>query len=310
VADDERILASIDVGDPPWTMAAGNGLLWVIADNSIVRIDPQTAEVVGKPIAVDVPEQAGLEALAVDQDGLWVSIVGWGHIAAGKEVDSVVRIDPQTGATLATLKVRRGPVSMALTPGFLWTVNWDANLVSKIDSSANRLVGEPFRAGRGPYSLTFGEGSLWVINHDDGTLMRIDPETTQILATIILPWEPHRVGFGEGAVWVSNWHDLSVTRVDPGTNQVVGDPMYIDYAAGNIAAGHGSVWVTSDYRGMQAFPEAYPDHVVLVRIDSKTNQVADTIPLGGHPVDVEVTEDAVWVSIQNPDRVLKIEPQR
>ena len=28
----------------------------------------------------------------------------------------------------------------------------------------------------------------------------------------------------------------------------------------------------------------------------------------GHPVDVEVTEEAVWVSIQNPDYVLKIQP--
>jgi YVTN family beta-propeller protein len=59
---------------------------------------------------------------------------------------------------------------------------------------------------------------------------------------------------------------------------------------------------------MDAFPEAFPDHTVLIRIDPKTDKVVETIPLGGHPVDVEVIEDAVWVTIQNPDFVLKIRP--
>ena len=306
--DDKRIIASIDVGKAPWTMAVENGLLWVIAGNSVVRINPRTNQLVGKPISVTVPERAGPDAIVVGEDRLWVSLVGWGEISARSDIDSVIRLDPQTGKTLATIKVRRGPVSMAYTPGFVWTVNWGAHLVSRIDSKTNQLAGEPFWTGRGPYSITVGDGSLWVINHDSGTLTRIDPETNQIIADIPLPWEPHRVAFGEGAVWVGNWHDLSVSRIDPQTNQVVGEPIYIGYATGNIAAGYGNVWVTSDYRGVTAFPEPFPDHTVLVRIDPKINKVVDTIPLGGHPVDVKVTENAVWVSIQNPDFVLKIRP--
>ena len=168
--------------------------------------------------------------------------------------------------------------------------------------------GEPFRTGAAPYSIALGDGSFWIVNHDDGTVARIDPPTNQILAEITSHWEPHRLASGENAVWVGNWHDLSVSRIDPGTNQFVGDPIPVGYAAGSIAAGYGNVWVTSDYRGIEAFPEAFPDHVVLIRIDPKTNTVVDTIPLGGHPVDVEVTENAAWVSIQHPDHVLKIRP--
>ena len=99
-----------------------------------------------------------------------------------------------------------------------------------------------------------------------------------------------------------------MSRIDPQPNQFVGDPIPIGYAAGNLAAGDGNVWVTSDYRGAEAFPEAFPDHVVLVRIDPKTNEVVDTITLGGRLVDVKVAADAVWVSIQQPDRVLKLRP--
>jgi DNA-binding beta-propeller fold protein YncE len=308
VPDDKRIIASIDVGDRPRMMAVGNGYLWVIAGNSIVQIDPQKDQVVGKPIPVTVPRTAILEAIVVGEDALWVSIVNGGNIGVPNDIDSVVRIDPQTGETVARIKVRRGPVGLAYAARTVWAVNWGAHLISRIDAKTNQLAGEPFETGAAPYSITFGDESLWIVNHDDGTLTRLDPEANQIIAEIPIPWEPHRVAYGEGAVWVGNWHDMSVSRIDPQTNQVVGDPIPIGYVAGNIATGDGNVWVTSDYRGMEAFPEAFPDHVVLVRIDPIINKVVDSIPLGGHPVDVEVTEGAVWVSVQHPDVVLKIRP--
>jgi YVTN family beta-propeller protein len=201
-------------------------------------------------------------------------------------------------------------MSLAYTAGFVWVVNFGLNhqTVSRIDVTTNQLVDEAVKTGHAPYGMTVGEGSVWVVNHDDGTLTRIDPERNQVIANIPLPAEPHRVSVGDGVVWVGNWHDYSVSRVDPQINQVIGEPIPIGYHTGNIAAGNGNVWVTSDYRGVEAFPAPFPGHVVLMRIDPKTNKLVDTIPLGGYPVDVEVTEDAAWVSIQNPDRVLKIQP--
>jgi streptogramin lyase len=308
VPDDKRIVASIDPGAAPWNMALDDGILWAIAGNSIVQIDPRTDRVVGKPIPVTVPRTARLEAIVVGEDALWVSIINGGNIGVPNDIDSIVRIDPETGETVARIKVRRGPASLAYTPGVVWVANWGAHLISRIDTKTNQLAGEPFRTGAAPYSMAVGDESLWIVNHDDGIVTRLDPSTNQIIADIRSHWEPHRVAFGEGAVWVGNWHDLSVSRIDPQTNQIVGAPIPIRYAAGNIAAGDGSVWVTSDYRGMDAFPEPFPDHTVLIRIDPKTNTVVDTIPLGGHPVDVKLTEDAVWVSIQHPDRILKIQP--
>jgi virginiamycin B lyase len=153
-------------------------------------------------------------------------------------------------------------------------------------------------------SLAVGEGSLWVANHDADTITRIDLATNQVTANITVGG-PHRVAYGEGAVWVANWHDKSVTRIDPQTNQIVGEPIPIGYPAGNIAAGFGSVWVTSDYRSPI---DAAPEDVVLVRIDPQTNQAVETIPLGGHPIDVEIAEGAVWVSVQGPNKVLRINP--
>jgi YVTN family beta-propeller protein len=266
-----------------------------------VRIDPKTNQVVGKSI----PAGAHPDAIAFGDGALWVTTVGWGDLGAPNDSDAVSVIDPQTGKTGATIKVSRGPLSVALTPGAVWVANFGFNgdTVTRIDPKTNQVAGMPIKTGPAPLSIAVGGGSVWVANHDAHTVTRIDPTTNQVVANIQVPSEPHRVAYGEGAVWVGNWHDNSVSRIDPATNQVVGMPIPIGFHAGNIAAGLGSVWVTSDYRS-----EGDREDVVVVRIDPKTNQAIETIPVGGHPIDVDIAEGAVWVSVQNPDMVLRINP--
>jgi YVTN family beta-propeller protein len=181
----------------------------------------------------------------------------------------------------------------------------DGDSVIRIDPKTGQISGDPIQTGRGPISVALGDGSLWVANHDAHTVTRIDLATNQVLANITVPSEPHRIAYGEGAVWVADWHVNSVTRIDPQTNQVVGEPIPIGFHAGNIVAGLGGVWVTSDYRGPG---DGAPEDVVLVRIDPQTNQVVETIPLGGHPIDVEIAGEAVWVSVQGSDKIVRINP--
>lgn len=283
-------------------MAVGDGLIWVISGGSVVRIDPKTNQVIGEPIRAGTQFESDI---VFGEGALWTSVIGSGDLGAPNERDAVSRIDPETGEVVATIKVSRGPLSLALTPGTLWVVNFgmSGDGVTQIDTKTNQIMGEPIQTGRAPISLAIGDGSVWVANHDAHSVTRIDPNTGQVVVNITVPSEPHRIAFGEGAVWVANWHDNSVSRIDPLSNQLAGEPIKIGYPAGNIAAGLGSVWVTSDYR-----PDGEAEDVVLVRIDPQSNQVLETIPVGGHPIDVAVSEKAVWVSVQNPDRVLRINP--
>jgi hypothetical protein len=46
--------------------------------------------------------------------------------------------------------------------------------------------------------------------------------------------------------------------------------------------------------------------VVVVRIDPRLNRAVQTIPIGGHPIDIATTERAVWVSVADPGTVLRI----
>jgi DNA-binding beta-propeller fold protein YncE len=126
--------------------------------------------------------------------------------------------------------------------------------------------------------------------------------SSRVVADIPVPSEPHRVAHGAGAVWVGNWHDDSVFRIDPATNRVVGSPIPIGaHHAGNLVVGAGGVWVTTDYR-----VDVAAEDTVVVRIDAQTNRPVETIAVGGHPIDVAATWGAVWVSVANPGRLLRI----
>src|SRR6266498_2501934 len=301
-SEKERISATLEVPSPS-NMTSGNGFLWVIAGSSILQIDPQTNQILGDPIQPGIQ----MEDIAFGDGALWVTTVAAGDLGASSDTDAVSRIDPKKGKVLSTVKVPRAPMSLAFTSEAVWVVNFgmDGDTVIRIDPQTNQRIGEPIQTGGAPLSLAVGEGSVWVANHDVHTVTRIDLATNQVLANISVPSEPHRVAYGEGAIWVANWHINSVTRIDPQTNQIVGEPIPIGFHTGNIAVGLGSVWVTSDYRGPV---DAAPEDVVLVRIDPQTNQAVETIPLGGHPINVEIAGDAVWVSIQGPNKILRVNP--
>lgn len=300
-SNQDRIATVIDIANPS-NMTVGDGFLWIIAGSSIVKVDPKTSQIVGDPIPVPQPED-----IAFGDGTLWVTTVGSGDLGVPSDTDAVSHIDPETGNVLSTVKVDRGPVSLAFTPEVVWIVNFgmDGDTVIRIDPKTGQISGAPIQTGRAPLSLALGDGSLWVANHDAHTVTRIDLASNQVVANISVPSEPHRVAFGEGAVWVANWHINSVSRIDPQKNQIVGEPIPIGFHAGNMVAGLGSVWVTSDYRGPM---DGAPEDVVLIRIDPATNQAVETIPLGGHPIDVEIAGDAVWVSIQGPNKILRINP--
>jgi DNA-binding beta-propeller fold protein YncE len=282
------------------SMTVADGRLWVRKGvGTVVRVAPTTNRVVGKPLRVP----ADAEAIAVGDGALWVARVAPGDLGTPHN-DAVTRVDLASGRTVATITVRRGPLDLAATPGAVWVTNAGAggDSVARINPKTNRVAGRPVRTGASPQSLAVGGGSLWVANHDERTVARIDLASGKVVADIPVPSEPHRVAYGAGAAWVGNWHDDSVSRIDPATNRVVGSPISIGFHhAGNLVVGAGGVWVTSDYR-----VDGAAQDTVVVRIDTQTNRAVETIAVGGHPIDVAAAGGAVWVSVANPGRLLRI----
>lgn len=90
--------------------------------------------------------------------------------------------------------------------------------------------------------------------------------------------------------------DNAVAVVDAGSRTIVDEAAEIQ-SPQRVAAGEGSIWVTSSSRGGS-----------VVRLDSESRDVVDTIEVGSGPVGIAVGAGAVWVANTLDGTVSRIEP--
>jgi YVTN family beta-propeller protein len=235
----------------PTRLAAATDAVWVLtpADNTVVRINPATNEVVATIGVGRAPS-----GLAVGAGAVWVSRGSDG---------AVVRIDPATNRVVATIPVGPAPGAMTVAGGVLW-VSLPEHGLGRIDPASNRstVVRVP---GCCAGELAAGKGALWVANRGDDTLVRVDPASGRVVARVLLPktteQRPHQVAVGDGGVWVTSASPRReagnlLWRVDPVSNQVTGTLDLGPTAAGGIpnsvAAGDGAVWVGGITKGFIA----------------------------------------------------------
>jgi virginiamycin B lyase len=234
---------------PPTRLAAAEDAVWVLtpSDNTLVRIDPATNDVVAT-----IPVGRAPSGLAIGAGAVWVSRHSDGTVA---------RIDPATNRVVATIGVGRAPGAMTVAGGVVWVALPENGGLSRIDPASNRstVIRVP-RCCAG--ELAASDGALWVANRGDGTLVRVDPATGRVAARVLLPrttvQRPHQVAAGEGAVWVTSASPRKgsanlLWRVDPGSNRVIGTLDLGPTSAGGIpnsvAAGDGAVWVGGTTKG-------------------------------------------------------------
>jgi YVTN family beta-propeller protein len=125
----------------------------------------------------------------------------------------------------------------------------------------------------------------------------VDPTTNLVVETIAVGKQPRFLAVGEGGVWTLNQGDGSVTRVDPKTNKVAATiEAGVPGPGGDIAAGEGSVWVTSF-----GFP--------ISRIDPETNKVVQQFVGDGGDA-LRVGLGSVWLSNLRQHNVWRLDPKR
>jgi YVTN family beta-propeller protein len=133
-----RIVARIDVGIQPATLAVGEGAVWAGGSRNVVkRINPGANEVDGE---WRVPN--GPLAIATGAGAVWVT-------AAGEDV--VARIDTVT-ETLTTIEVGDVPTGVAVGHGAVWVANAGDGTISRIDPETRRIV-ETIRLGASPEAI-------------------------------------------------------------------------------------------------------------------------------------------------------------
>ena len=262
-----RVVATIEVRGAPSGMVMAAGSLWVsLGVDGIARIDPATNEIVARIQPGGVSLAAGYGSVwAVDifadillridpqtnritdripVGGLPTGIaIGHGSVWVANQLDSTVsRVSPETGRTVATIQLDRGgiwPDAIVATPGGIWAVAGDGNVVDRIRPETSTVdLRIPLKGAR---ALTVALGSVWVGIANSASLLRIRDGKAVLIAVPGLRADglgPQLAG-GD-ALWLAV--PGRVACVKP-TN---GDKLGIRFPAGHylsaIVAG-GDVWV-------------------------------------------------------------------
>jgi YVTN family beta-propeller protein len=200
-----RVAATIPgTGGGPSDLAVGAGAVWVTEGARLMRIDPATDKLATIPLLWD--STAG--GIAVVDRLLWLSgaasshaggyriirvdpstnrmadtvttagegelTVGGGSVwQAGIATQTVYRLDPKSGRTLAEIPV--GVVAKHLTAGdgSLW-VGGDSGRVTCIDMATNKVTGTFQVSGRAA-AVAVGYGSVWIVDTAHAALLRVQP---------------------------------------------------------------------------------------------------------------------------------------
>ena len=175
--------------------------------------------------ALTVPLEGNPEQISLGFGSVWLS-----DLDGGK----VVRIDRDTGKTLATIDVGERPLKSQPADGRMWVRTSDSFV--RIDPNTNLVDATLLKADVGPatnrnYAV---DGTMWVC--DGRQLHRYDPTSLERIATIELDIDCDYVQAWDDLViaWVYNDDpslsaDPAAAMIDPATNQVLATiPLPVD----------------------------------------------------------------------------------
>lgn len=211
---------------------------------------------------------------------------------------SLVRLDPKTWKTSATLTPGTGTAKPALaaTADSIWMFTDTKTTLSRIDPEQNLVVAE-VRLDADCNTLLFGETSLWVTCPAENRVVRVNPGTNLVEKRIEVSAQPSSLAIGENSIWVYCRKDGKIERIDPKTNTVTKTiELGVAGVEGSLAIGGGSVWAS-----LAGFP--------LTRIDPTTNKVVQQFWGAGGGA-VAFGQNSLWLYDLPEGKLWRVDPKR
>ena len=212
-------------------------------------------------------------------------------------IDSVVRLDPSSGAVEGGAEVGSFPMGVAATDGFLWVADSGGGTITQVDttgSAAPKSVG--IKVTGDPFGVAAGDDSVWVsLGGQGGDLVRVDLDGT------IQPGIPVGTGyggieFGAGSVWLVNADQATLTMVDPVTEGRTPFPLEGAEQPLDLVIEGDSIWIT-DGLGKQ-----------VLQFDQGSGEVVDHVDLDGAPSGIALGGGSLWITMPEDDAVVRIDP--
>jgi len=324
---EEPLPAPLAKGLAQRTVVAGVGLIVVVGAGVALLVAlvggedaPSLANVVA---VIDVREERVARAIDAGERPGAVA-VGLGYVWVTSVLESTVsRIDPATRTVAGRFGLGFEPGGLAVGANAVWVANAaEGELVRLHARTGARRTFRIGRGGPGPVSVAVWADAVWVANSNAFLVTRIDARANRIVATIEVD-SPRFVAAGPEGVWVVEVTN-AVVELDTVTNEA-GDRLDTGFAAGGLALGADSVWVsntaedtvhrydarTRSFRrslDVGAGPRAlafgtgslWVANTIdgsVSRLDPETSDEIAVVPLGGRPTGLAVGAGAVWAAV-------------
>jgi DNA-binding beta-propeller fold protein YncE len=260
-------------------VATGGGFVWIANRdlNTVTRVNAQSRQVEGEPIAVgaepdslaeglgamwvtntsdnsvtrldlDSGEELGTHAVGAAPEGIVIAH-GSAWIANGGD-GTVTRLD-SGGNMTASARVGEGPVQLAATPDAVWVTVSRENKIVELDRDSGEPTGRDAPIEGTPRGIAYEpvRGELWVSASAEDKLVIVDPDSAGREGTKSTPDNPREVRFGFGAIWVTCATAQKVTAVNPKRREVIRS-LPIEGTTYGLATGEGLVWAASEGEGL------------------------------------------------------------
>lgn len=271
--DSAQIVGGVRVGAGPASLAYADGTLWVAneRDQTVSRIDTRSQAEIARPGGVGRPV-----AILASGNRVWVADGFVGRLSI---------IDIETNAVSLVLSNRPGIGPMAGGFGAIWIVDRIAEAVLRVDARTQQIQEIPLAAESGPVAIAASADAIWVANELGMTLVKLDPTANTVVGdSIALCCRPTAIAVTSTAVWVSSAASDRLQRIDAGRGAVAETIVAGDGAAA-LAANDEAVWVANEVER------------TVWRLDPSGERLA-TLKLDAQPSGIVIADDGVWVSLR------------
>jgi streptogramin lyase len=275
-----RVVAAIDVGGHPSSLAVTDGAVWAsLGLGGIVRIDPETNRVVAR-----IEPGGAVVALAAGLGSLWaVDIFG----------DRLLRIDPATNEVVAATQVGALPAGVAVGFGSVWVTSHVDRSVARVDPESGRVLSTTRLdwSEIWPGAIVAGPGGIWVVTGGGSEVTRIDPRTGRVDFSLPVGGARSLATVGD-VLWVGLARDSRLLRIDRSGVKLVRVEAPRANGYGPELAGGDVLW------------HAVPGNVGRLRPSARLQ-----LSQRNHVSAVATAAGDVWVAEQDAGRILRIRVQ-
>ena len=262
----------IRLDGPPQPTAAGEGAAWTAVgtsedDDLLWRIDAVTEK------AEVLPNTRGAGWPAVGEGFAWVTCTGKDNPCSGP---SVLKLDPRSGETVATISLPSWPFGITTGLGAVWVSMQEG--LARVDPVEEEVTAV-FQGNFGKAGIA--AGAVWTTSDDPYRVYRLDPATGAVLDSFDLG-SPCAIETSEDVVWIETCDEKptgevrpELTKIDAHTAEVVFQAPLAYY--GQLQLVGESLWTASH-------PDHRSDVIQVVRLDPESGEVA------GEPIRIATGE--------------------